>query len=273
MLDLEEKILNGKNILVTRPQEQAFEFASKLIAEGANIYLLPTVKITLPEDYTEIDRSLGKINGYDWIVFTSTNAVRYFVERMQHLRLFADVLKAGKIAAVGPATALMLEKEGIHVDYISGTHTGEFLASTMEDVSGKKILVPTTDINRGKLREILSQRGAEVEEVAFYNTRKNEVADDYIIQTFNAGIDMITFTSSSSVEALVELVSPLHIPLEKFSVACIGPHTADTARHHGLKVDVIAKPFTLDGLISELVKYYHTISNANSPGSIGGNKN
>ncbi len=268
---MEEKSLNGRNILVTRPQDQAFEFASKLIAEGADIYLLPTVKITLPEDYTKIDNSLEKLAEYDWLVFTSTNAVRYFVERMQFLHLFGNVLQGSKVAAVGPATALMLEKEGIHVDYISAIHTGEHLAANIENVEGKKILVPTTDINRGKLRQVLTERGAEVNEVAFYNTRKNEIADDYIIQTFRAGVDMITFTSSSSVEALVELVSPLHIPLEKFPVACIGPHTAATAREHGLKVDVIAQPYTLDGLISELVNYYRKISNEDLLNSRGGN--
>ena len=259
MVEFEEKALHGKNILVTRPQEQAFEFASKLIAEGANIYLLPTVKITLPGDYTDVDRALNQLESYDWLIFTSTNGVRYFCERLQYLRLFGSILKGCRVAAVGPATALLLEKEGIKVDFVSASHTAESLANTIQDIEGKTVLIPTTDINRGKAREILTSRGAKVDEVAFYNTRKNEVANDYIVQTFRAGIDIITFTSSSSVEALVELTEPLNIPLEKYSVACIGPHTADTARQHGLKVEVIANPFSLDGLISELIKYYENL--------------
>ena len=270
---MEEKVLNGRNILVTRPEEQAFEFASKLIAEGANIYLLPAIKITPPVDFAEIDNSLEKLAEYDWIIFTSTNAVRYFVERLQLLHLFGNVLQGSKIAAVGPATALMLEKEGIQVDYISPVHTSEYMASNLEEVAGKKILVPTTDINKGKLRQVLNERGAEINELAFYNTRKNDISDDYILQTFRSGIDMITFTSSSSVEAIVELVSPFQIPLDKFPVACIGPHTADTAREHGLKVEVIAKPFTLDGLISEMLDFYRNISKTYTPGMEGGNKN
>jgi uroporphyrinogen III methyltransferase/synthase len=261
MVETSEKLLNGKNVLVTRPQEQSFELASKLIAEGANIYLLPTIKITLPEDYSEIDAALEDLSKYDWIVFTSTNAVRYFVERLEYLRLFKNILGGTKIASVGPATALMLEKYGIEVHFVAAEHTAEVLAESLPDVSGKNVLIPTTDINKGKLRQILSGRNAQVCEIAFYNTRKNEIADDYILQTFTAGIDIITFTSSSSVEALIELLRPLQLNINKHLIACIGPHTADTARGHGLTVDIIAKPFTIDGLIASMLEYFSNHTN------------
>ena len=253
-MDFEEQPLQGKNILVTRPREQAFEFASMLLAEGANVFLLPTISITATNDYTEINNSLRNIHNYNWIVYSSVNGVKFFMERLKELGIGIKSLAGIKIAAGGPATARLIESHGLAVDFIPAQHTSKALAEGLENVRGEIILAPVTDISDNEMKEILEAKDAKVDEVVFYHTANNEVAKEYIEQTFKSGIDIITFTSSSAVSSLIEMVKPLGIDLKDYCIACIGTVTAETAKENGLEVSIVGNPFTIEGLISGIKK-------------------
>jgi uroporphyrinogen-III synthase len=255
-MDFEEKALHGKNILVTRPQEQAFEFASMLINEGANIYLLPTIKIIAANDFTHIDSSLSNIGNYVWIIFSSVNGAKFFLERLKFLNIDIATLQGCKIAAIGPSTAKLLESSGLNIDFIPKHHTSTALAKEMDNIAGVSVLAPVTDISTNSLREILEAKGARLDEIVYYYTRKNEVALEYIKKTFKSDIHIVTFTSSSAVTSLIDLTEPLHIDLNEYCIACIGPGTAETAKEHGLDVSIIGNPYTLDGLLNEIKAFY-----------------
>ncbi len=252
------KPLFGKRILVTRARAQASEFAGLLETNGAEVIQFPTIEIRpLKLDSTYV----RSINEYDWVIFTSVNAVEIFYGHLQEqgkdVRAFAET----KICAVGPKTVEALNSIGIHPDFVPSHSRGSTIAAEIEGVCGKKILLPRAKIASAVLPEGLRERGAHIDDVPLYDTLK--VASDSgkgrdAIETdlLNGSIDFVTFTSSSTVTNFLEMF-PTHTPadlLKSVQIAVIGPETQKTAIEHGMKVDVVAKQATIESLVEAIIK-------------------
>lgn len=257
------KPLAGKRILVTRPRAQAAALCDKLTAEGAKPVVFPTIEIAPLADSSELDRAIRDLATYHWIIFTSVNGVKAFWDRLdlggfahsallrgasQNLRGFT-----GHIAAIGPATARAVQAHGITASLIPDEYIAEAILDNIGDVQGQRILLPRADIAREALAAELQKRGAIVDEIAVYHTLPAQPDPDGL-RELGRGVDVITFTSSSTVRNFVALAGEDAI-LPGTVIACIGPITANTARELGLRVDVMATEYTMDGLVAALVEY------------------
>lgn len=243
--------LNGRRVVVTRPEGQAEELCDRLRALGAYPILFPVIAIAQPETDGPLDRAIARLGDYDWIIFTSVNGVEHFWARLEAVGapVGQDAPLPAKVAAIGPATAQALRQRRAPVHLMPAEYRAEAILDEIEDVAGQHILLPRADIARPALAEGLRARGAQVEEVPAYHTVRGS-PPPAAFEALRAGVDVITFTSSSTVRNFVALTEGLNYghPL----IACIGPVTATTARELGLKVDVVAEEYTIDGLLKAL---------------------
>ncbi|HDP70004.1 MAG TPA: uroporphyrinogen-III synthase, partial [Actinobacteria bacterium] len=239
---------------------------------GAEAIEFPTIKIVPPKSYDELDNAIKKIlnsrlptpdsrPSYDWIIFTSVNGVNYFVERLYCLGTDIRDLKGIKIAAIGPATARKLKDLGLKIDYIPSDYRAESIIEGLKDkVDGNtKILVPRAKVAREILPEKLREFGAKVEVVTAYQTIIDGSCADKIKEMFKKReVDIVTFTSSSTVKNFVELLKDINLEnlLKSVTIASIGPITSKTAEELGLKVDISAKEYTIKGLAEAIVSSY-----------------
>ncbi len=253
--NMEELPLHNKRILITRPKESAASLSKKLENLGALSLSLPAIRFVPAEDSASLNKAGEKLQDYDWIVFTSSNGVKFFLERLRKAGNESS-LKGLKVAAVGPATAKCAEVYGIKVDYVPERYLTEALAEGMPDVEGKRILLARADIADGKLKERLEARGASVEEIAIYKTLSDGSDTSDIKKMLKRGyIDFVTFTSASTVRGLAKTLGEKYLQyLNKVKIACIGPVTAKAAKEMGLKAHVTAKEHTEDGLVKAIVE-------------------
>jgi len=255
----EDKPLFGKKILVTRTREQAAALSEKIEALGGEPMEFPTISIAEPEDYAPLDRAIIELKNFSWVVFTSVNGVVSFFKRLRHHRKDIRELCNAKLCAIGPMTRESLEKYGLIVEYIPGEYRAEEIAVGLRGklVRGERVLLPRAAGARKTLPEALSEMGAVVTEVAAYRTIPAGGNSAALKEKLAQGeIDLVTFTSSSTVRNFVEMVgSPfLNALKRKFAVACIGPVTAGTARELGLQVDMVAEEYTIEGLVEAIRK-------------------
>jgi uroporphyrinogen III methyltransferase/synthase len=259
----EARPLFGQRVLVTRTREQASALSDRLRALGADAVELPTIRIVAPEDWRPLDRAIADLSSFDGIVFTSTNGVRYFWERLAVAGLDARALAGVRLAAIGPATAAALQSHGLSPDYVPGRYVAEAVAAGLGQVEGQRILLPRADIARPALAALLGDRGADVVKVVAYRTERPEIEAGKL-ETLLHSVTVATFTSSSTVRNLAELArdSDLDLPaaLQGAIVACIGPITAQTAREAGLTVHVVAVEYTVGGLVDALVRHFEDAS-------------
>lgn len=251
------KPLFGKRILVTRARAQASGFAALLEANGAEVIQFPTIKI---QPITIDSKDIPAPDKYDWVIFTSVNAVEIFYERLWENGKDVRVFGGTKICAVGPKTVEALNDIGLQPDFVPTHSRGSAIAAEMEDVSDKKILLPRAKIATADLPNGLRERGAGVDDVSLYDTLKVTNKDHETIEAdlLKGKIDLVTFTSSSTVTNFLEMF-PAHAPtvlLADVKVAVIGPTTQQTAVEHGVHVDVVAKCATIDGLVETIVGEY-----------------
>ena len=251
--------LFGKRILVTRARHQA-SILSKLLSEhGAQPIELPAIDIQTIANNEELDQAISNLERYHWIVFTSTNGVNAFFKHLYSLKFDSRVLNSLKIGAIGPATAKALETKGIISDYLPEVYTSQgFIAGLKSyDIAGQRFLLPRADIASKELTEGISQLGAEVHEIAVYRTVPATTAISQAKQMLLSDeIDVITFTSSSTVSNLVAVFNGEELAVNSAKVACIGPKTADTAARAGLKVDIVAREYTIPGLVAAIDEYF-----------------
>jgi uroporphyrinogen III methyltransferase/synthase len=252
----EDRPLFGQRALVTRTRQQASALSVRLRTLGAEAVELPTIRIAPPADWAPLDRAIRQLPDYDWIVFTSVNGVGYFWERMNAAGLDARALHGLRLAAIGPATAAELHAHGLRADYVPAEYVAEAVAAGLGDVRGLRILLPRADIARPALADLLREGGAEVIEVTAYRTLQPET-DPAELADLLARVNLVTFTSSSTARNLAAMArdAGLDLPqaLGQATVACIGPITAGTARELGLAVDVVAKEYTIDGLVQAIL--------------------
>jgi uroporphyrinogen-III synthase len=243
--------LAGKRVLVTRPRGQAAALCQRLSALGAVPVLLPTIDIEPPSDPAALQRAARRAGAYDWIVFTSVNGVAAFEAPLWGLNGSA----VPRIAAIGPATARALEARGAPADFVPQEFVAEALAEGLGEVRGLRVLMPRAEEARDVLARELRARGAVVHEVAAYRTRL-AAPDESALAELRRGVDVITFTSSSTVRGFMALLEGLGLRLDPPPlIACIGPVTTATARALGLRVDVTAQTYTGDGLVDAIKAY------------------
>lgn len=250
--------LFGKRVLVTRARPQASALSRLLLERGAQPVEMPTIEIQTVPSTEELNQAILNLENYQWIVFTSVNGVVSFFHQVYALSQDARSFKGIKIGAIGPATARALAERGLHTDYLPQIHTSRGFVSGLkdQDVSGCRFLLPRADIAPKELADEITKLGAEVHEIIAYKTVPPNEAISQGKQMLLAGeIDIITFTSSSTVTNLLSLIGGEQPAIKKAIVACIGPVTAATAAKAGLRVDIVARNHTIPGLVEAMEQY------------------
>jgi uroporphyrinogen III methyltransferase/synthase len=279
-----EDILSAKRIVVTRPRKQAGELVKLIKERGAHPVLFPVIETVWPDDLEPLDRALQQLEEYDWIFFTSVNGVQFFFQRLEqvckkksYLKPVLSLLNGIHIAAIGPKTEKELLRKGVQVSALPPSFKQEDLVRevtnqlctkrktarrTEQEIGrqeGIRILFPRAKHARKHLGQELRRMGIMVDEVETYQTIKvNQGTETLLGRLKRNEIDVITFTSSSAAKHFTELFEGTSWKehLDSVTIACIGPLTAQTARELGIRVEVEATQYTIEGLIGQLEQYF-----------------
>lgn len=248
----EQKPLFGRKVLLTRPPSKSGDLRRRLVDAGGEVIEFPTVELE-PASTEEIDRYLDRLAEYRDLIFTSSRGVEIFMNRLFE-RSDARQLAGKNISAIGPVTAGRLEKYGIKADFVPEEYRAEALLNFFpEDLAGRKVLLPRSDVARDVLPERLGEKGAEVDVLPVYRQLVSEPENKSAVHS--GGFDIITFTSSSTAENFFKITNDekAHKLLAEVLVCCIGPITARTLRKQGIEPDIIADEYTTEGLFRALV--------------------
>jgi uroporphyrinogen III methyltransferase/synthase len=253
------KCLTGRVVLVTRAREQAGDFAALLEAAGAQVLLVPTIAIEPPESWAPLDAALGE--DFAWVVFTSVNGVAMVRRRVEATGRGRALLERARLAAIGPATAGALAGWGLTAEIVPSEYVAEGLVERLRPVvaPGQRVLLPRAAETRDLLVRELTALGAHVTEVAAYRTRPATENAPALRQALAEGrVDVVTFTSSSTVRSFCALFGAAELPrlLGSVTVACIGPITRATAAGRGLSTHVMPEDYTIPGLARAIVSHF-----------------
>jgi uroporphyrinogen-III synthase len=242
-----------KRVLVTRPRAQADEFAARLRSAGFEPVFFPVIEIKPVEDNIALERALSKLGCYEWIVFTSVNAVDVVFSNYSHLIFVEGV--GTRFAAIGPKTASRLKERGVEPHFVPEEYVAEAILPGLGDLIGKWVLLPRAEIARKALPEAIFNAGGIPHEITVYKTLPSQPDTDGLA-ALRSGVDVITLTSPSTVENFVAIaekngLDPLHLPNNP-QFACIGPITERAAKEAGLFNLLVAKEYTTDGLMTVL---------------------
>jgi uroporphyrinogen-III synthase len=253
--------VNGERILVTRARSQAHDLQTLLRRHGATALAYPCIAFQLQRS-AELDRALydAASGCFDWIVFTSANAVQAVVQRLRQLALAADSLRGAPLAVVGPATRRAVQRGlGLDVQTMPDEYLDQALVAALGAVSGQQILVLQAERGSAKLTQQLTAHGANVRGVATCETRLGSGGVHLSTLLTNRQLDGITLTSPSIVRNFVQrlaLEQADRRALDPVCLACIGPTTAQAARELGLPVTVVPSEYTIDGLVAALEQHF-----------------
>ena len=256
----DQRPLFGKRVLITRSRTQASQFRLMLEELGAQPVEIPAIQTVDLEDFSELDSALARLGEFQWAIFASINAVDSVFERLRLLGKDSRAFGGVKVGAIGPATSNALTDRGITPDFVPSRSVSEVVLSELEgmDWTGVPVLLPAADIGRDALARGLSQRGAKVERIAAYRTIPTDGMAEKARSTLEQTVDFVTFTSSSTVQNLLNMLDGDRKALERSKIACIGPTTAATAEQMGLRVDLVAPVHTVQGLVDALVEHCAT---------------
>lgn len=262
----ERKPLFGMRVMVTRARAQASELVERIEELGGEPCEFPVIDICEPSDAAALEalrERLEQAESYDWLMFTSVNGVEYFVRHLRRFGIDIRRFHAAKIAAVGPKTAEALLERGLRVEELPAKFHAESLLEKLKGQirPGERALLPRGDLAREVLPAELGAMGVEAIEIDVYETKIADPRDDMALEWLrNGGIHMITFTSSSTVANLLDILrrhgeaDPIRL-LKDVPLASIGPITSSTIREAGLTVAAEAESSTLQGLVEAMVKY------------------
>ena len=260
----ETKKLFGKRVLITRSKEQSFSFASKLIKSGAKPILCPIVSYSIVEKEIYNKNIINNLSSFDWIFFTSQNSVKFFFEILSKNYFDSRALSNIKIASVGYKTNLELEKYNIKADFIPKRFSMEDLIKELrekEDLSSKKILVPGQDIEHEAVRAIheLPQQEPKLAYWGIYHANFIDNLPSQIIDEINKGIDIMTLFSSNTAKNLSILLEKhdLKDKIKNTKISVIGEETAKTTKDLFGRIDIVAEPYTEEGLINSMESYFN----------------
>ena len=249
--------LFGKRILVTRTRTQAGTLSEMLVRRGAAAVELPTIEIQPLDDYAELEGALKGLSSFDWAIFASANAVDVVFQRLALMGLDSRAFSGVKLGAVGPATADALRRNGLKADFVPNSFLSKSVVDGLksEDMAGAKVLLPQGDIARDTLAVGLADQGAKITCALTYRTVIPADSADRAREIFAEGVEVATFSSSSAVSNLCDLLGGLD-GLSDTTIACIGPITAATARELGLKVDIVSERHTIPDMVQAIEEYY-----------------
>lgn len=256
------KPLSGLRILITRPVEETRALSQKLRELGATTIELPTVEIVSAQNNDALDQALLRLSEYDWVIFTSVHGVRFFMKHLSDLKIPPTIMKRVMLAAIGPATASALERAAKKPEYVPSEFLSEKIVEGLGNVKGKRILLPRADIASKKLPELLRKREALVEDVVAYRTIvPPELTCEHVNSVFAGGVDLVTFTSPSTVHNLARVLGneKLREFLSKVKVACIGPVTVEATKALGIDANIVAEIHTVDALVEAIVGEIGTV--------------
>jgi uroporphyrinogen III methyltransferase / synthase len=250
-------------VLVTRPRQEAEEFAQALQKVGAQVFFLPTIEIQPIDDFKSLDRTLSHLSAYSWLVFTSANAVIIVAGRLEALGI-AGLPEKLKIAAVGPKTAARLIARGVRPDFVPEEYVAEAIVPGLGDLKGQLVLLPTADIAPDTLPKAIQAADGIAHVITAYKTKAASPTMEELA-ILREGVDLITFASGSSAQNFVVLthqagMDPFNLPGQPL-IACIGPKTAQVAKEAGFRVDIVADWYTMDGLVQAIASYFERKNN------------
>ena len=251
--------LERKRIILTRPRAQAGDFESRVRALGGDPMIAPAIAVVPPEGWTIVDATLRRIGTYDWIAFTSSNAVRGVIERADAIGVDRDELRGKRLAAVGPATAGLVSALLRSPDVVPPVHTAEVLGQELSDVENARVLLPRGNLAGEALPAALRSRGAFVDEVVVYQTVAGAGIPTIVSQVRASTVDALLFASASAVQFVADAIAASSgesrgQPIARPVAACLGPITADAARAAGFTNVIVADETTQNELI-ELVAH------------------
>jgi len=258
----ETKPLFGKRIVLTRAQEQVGEFSRVLAAYGAEPVEVPTIQIVSPPSWQAIDDAMTRLNTYQWLIFTSVNGVRPFMDRLHAAGKDARALASLRLCAIGPRTAQELGTYGLTPDVVPAEFQAEGLIAALGHVGirGSRVLIPRAEVAREILPEQLRELGATVDVIPVYRTIAPVVDVESLTQQLRDGrVAALTFTSSSTVRNFVELFGGQEVVkrlVAQVAIACIGPITARTAEEYGLTVTIMPAENTVPALAEAIVRHF-----------------
>ena len=259
----ENRPLFGKRIVVTRPRQQVEEFRAQLSGLGAEAIPFPTIEIRPPDSWKSLDQAIRRAHMYDWLIFTSINGVHHFFSRYRTLERDIRDLKGVRLAAIGPATERALRDLDLIVEVLPEEFKAEGLVDCLKGKvqKGSRVLIVRAKVARDLLPVELSKQGAQVDIAEAYQSVVPAISRDGLEQIFTERpVDMIVFTSSSTISNLAEILRPKPIAefLGQTVVAAIGPITTRTAEEHGLHVLVQPAQYKISSLVSAILDYYTT---------------
>lgn len=247
------KLLKDKRVLVSRPEPGLSEFKKKLEWEGAKVISLPLIGLRLKADLSDLYQAFSEFEKFDWVVFNSSAAVRFFFEAAEKFGLRFLFYPEIKFATVGEKTKATLEQIGYRTNFVPIKYTAEVLAENMPEVEGKNILIPASELTEGTYLKAFEKRGALAKVVHTYENYRIDYTADELAERKIERADYLTFTSGSTVNAFNELYPNPEL-FDQAKWVYIGPSTAKTAKELKLKIDAIADPHTLEGMINSMKK-------------------
>ena len=248
--------------MITRATEQSGDLRARLEELGAEVDSLPLVRFLEPRDTGDLDRAIRALDKFDLIIFTSANAVTFFLSRCRAVGRWPD-LEHSKIAAVGSATRFAAEKESLPISFVPAEFSGAGLAAELSGlISGKSVLLPRSDRASEELPSALCKAGAKVTEVIAYVTAGPEAFDRSLIEAIRDGeVDAVTFFSPSAFQEFQKLMGPDFL-LKNDSravFAAVGPVTAGAIRSVGVPVAIEADEATSASLVAGLERHFSAL--------------
>ena len=248
--------LIGRTVVVTRAAAQADGLVTALAALGARVLRLPTIKVEPAVDQVKLRHAVQNAAGYGWVIFASANGVDFFRKAAEEIGVdVKDALADTQVCCVGPATASGIHALGLTVEVVPETHRAEAVIEVLSaraPLGGERVLILTVAGARPILRAGLRELGAKVDEVIAYRTVSVEAAPPGVLERLEKGVDLVTFTSPSTVRSFHRLMGGEVVA----DAAVIGPVTAATARELGYRVAAEADPFTVPGLVEAISSHF-----------------
>ncbi len=250
--------LAGLRIGVTRPLARSKSFAERLQTLGGMPIVMPTIKTVETIENDDVAHVMDRLASYNYIVFSSTNGVEAFFRALKDRGMDTRAMAGKKLAAIGPVTGDVLAGYGIDADVTAETFVAEGLLDKLlaqDSVNGERFLLVRSDIGRDTLMKGLQSEGAEVDHAAFYSTRTAELRPYVLDMIRNDEIDIITFTSSSTVDGFFSQIPENGLGVS-VKLASIGPQTSKAIERRGYKPDIEADEFTTAGLAKAILEFY-----------------
>ncbi|MCF6138120.1 uroporphyrinogen-III synthase [Pseudalkalibacillus berkeleyi] len=251
-----EKPLSGQKILITRSEEQALPFVREIEKKGGEALVIPLLSFRLPDDTSNVRQAIHQVDDFQWIVFTSQNAVRFFIQLMNEEKLPISRLQACKIAAIGRKTYHLLKDLGVKVDFYPSEFVGEQFVTEFKTQTDRsdRVFIPHGNLSRSTIKDSLREFGLDVHDVILYETYFDPKHQTKLREVMDQHIDILTFTSPSTVHFFFKIVGE-DFSLNDRYTACIGPITANALKEYGISANIIAKEYTIDGLVDSIESF------------------